>query len=120
MRFLADENVWAIATAKLRASGHEVISVAETRPGMVDTDVLALACSSGSVLITEDQDFGELIIRHRLPVPGIILLEMDQLSNAAEAQRLSDVVTQVGGELLGNIIVIEPTRTRIRPLRAPE
>jgi hypothetical protein len=43
MRFLADENVSRVVIARLRAAGFEVISIAETRPGSLDTDVLRAA-----------------------------------------------------------------------------
>jgi Domain of unknown function (DUF5615) len=68
------------------------------------------------VLITEDRDFGELVIRQRLGVRGMILLELDRLSNAAEADAVAQVVSTHADKLLGNLIVIEPGRTRVRPL----
>jgi hypothetical protein len=43
---------------------------------------------------------------------GMILLELDRLSNAAEAE----VVSVHADKLLGNLVVIEPGRIRIRPL----
>jgi predicted nuclease of predicted toxin-antitoxin system len=117
MRFLADENVSRLLIARLRAAGFEVISIAETRPGAPDQDVLSVADAEGCILITEDQDFGELVIRQRLKVRGLILLELDPLSNAAEADVVVDVVSTHADKLLENLIVIEPGRVRIRPLR---
>ena len=75
-----------------------------------------MADAEGCVLITEDQDFGELVIRQRLEVRGLILLELDPLSNAAEADAVIDVVSTHADKLLDNLIVIEPGRVRIRPL----
>jgi predicted nuclease of predicted toxin-antitoxin system len=85
MRFLADENVSRLVIERLRADGFEVISMSETRSGAPDKDVLEVANAESRILITEDRDFGELIIRQRLGVRGMILLELDRLSNAAEA-----------------------------------
>ena len=62
MRFLADENVSRVVIARLRSAGFEVISIAETRPGSLDTDVLRAADAEDCILITEDQDFSELVI----------------------------------------------------------
>ena len=66
--------------------------------------------------MTEDQDFGELVIRNRFAVSGVVLLELDRLSAAAEADHVSAVVTALGERLKGNLVVVEPGRTRLRPL----
>ena len=117
MRFLADENVSRVVIRRLRAAGFEVISIAETRPGIPDQDVVGVAAAEECILITEDQDFGELVIRQRLEVRGLILLELDPLSNSAEADAVVDVVSTHADKLPGNLVVIEPGRVRIRPLR---
>ena len=116
MRFLADENISNHVIDKLHSDGHEVVSVARDRAGSPDTEVLGIATASDCVLITEDQDFGELVIRQRLPVRGIILLELDRLSNVAEAQRVSHVVSKHSDQVKGHLIVVEPSRIRVRRL----
>src|SRR5947207_12498270 len=85
MRLLADENVSRLVIERLRTCGFEVRSVSDTNRGAPDTDVLSAADAEGCILITEDRDFGELVIRQRLSVRGVMLLELDRLSNAAEA-----------------------------------
>jgi predicted nuclease of predicted toxin-antitoxin system len=116
MRFLADENVSRLVVERLRAGGFDVISVAETRSGTPDKDVLDAADAEGCILITEDHDFGELIIRQRMGVRGMILLELDRLSNATEADVVAAVISTHRDKLLGNLVVIEPGRIRVRPL----
>jgi hypothetical protein len=68
---------------------------------------------------TEDRDFGELVVPQQLAVRGVILLELDRLSNTAEADAVAEVVSTHTGKLLGNLVVIEPGRIRIRPLLPP-
>ena len=116
MRFLADENVSRFVVERLRAAGFDVASVRETRPGASDKDVLDEADSRDRVLITEDRDFGELVVRQRLKVRGVILLELDRLPNAAEAELVAEIVRVHAKKLTGNLLVVEPTRVRIRPL----
>jgi predicted nuclease of predicted toxin-antitoxin system len=116
MRFLADENVSRLVIERLRAAGFDVISIGETKSGAPDRDVLDAADVEGCILITEDRDFGELVIRQRLKVRGVLLLELDRLSNAAEADRVDGVVSTYGERLSGNFVVIEPGRIRVRPL----
>jgi predicted nuclease of predicted toxin-antitoxin system len=116
MRLLADENVSRLVVARLRNAGFDVMSIAETRSGASDYDILAAASSKGRVLITEDRDFGEMVVRKRLRVHGVVLMELDRLSNAAEADRVATVVSSNAEKLAGNLIVIEPGRVRVRPL----
>jgi predicted nuclease of predicted toxin-antitoxin system len=116
MRFLADENVSRLVIERLRADGFEVISMSETRSGASDKDVLQAADAEGCILITEDRDFGELIIRQRLGVRGMILLELDRLSNVAEVDAVAEVVSNHADKLVGSLVVIEPGRIRVRPL----
>jgi len=116
MRFVADENVSRLVIERLRSDGHDVISIAETRSGAPDEDVLNAAGAEGSILITEDRDFGEMVIRQRLGVRGLILLELDRVSNRMEADTVAEVVSNHADKLLGNLVVIEPGRIRVRPL----
>src|SRR5262245_7506760 len=116
MRFLADENVSKLVVDRLRASSFEVISIREIRSGAQDKTVLEAASSEDCILITEDRDFGELLIRQQLQVRGMILLELDRLSNSAEADLVAEIVAAHREKLFGNPIVIEPARIRVRPL----
>ena len=116
MRFLADENVSRLVIERLRNGGHDVISIGDARAGAPDRDVLHAADAENRILITEDRDFGELIVRQRLGVHGLILLELDRLSNVAEAAAVAEVVSAHADRLAGNLVVIEPGRIRVRPL----
>jgi predicted nuclease of predicted toxin-antitoxin system len=71
MLFLADENVSRLVIERLRAPGFDVASVRETMPGASDKDVLDEAASDDRVLVTEDRDFGEPVIRQRLKARGV-------------------------------------------------
>ncbi len=118
MRFLADENVSRLVIERLRADGHEVASISETHSGVPDRNVPETADIEGRILITEDRDFGELVVRQRMAVSGVILLELDKLSNQAEAERVSHIVSTHAEKLLDNLAVIEPSRVRMRLLRS--
>jgi hypothetical protein len=43
-------------------------------------------------------------------------LELDRLSNSAEAELVAEIVTTHEAKLSGNLLVIEPARIRVRPL----
>jgi hypothetical protein len=57
-----------------------------------------------------------MVIRQRLGVGGVMLLELDRLSNAMEADTVAEVVSAQVDRLVGNLVVLEPGRIRIRPL----
>jgi predicted nuclease of predicted toxin-antitoxin system len=116
MRFLADENVSRLVIERLRNGGHDVVSIAETRPGAPDDEILDTAEAQGLILITEDRDFGEMIIRQRPGARGLILLELDRLSSAMEAAAVAEAVSTHADRIVGNLLVIEPGRIRLRPL----
>ena len=99
-----------------RVYNFDVASVREMKPGASDKDVLDEADSGDRVLVTEDRDFGELVVRQRLKVRGIILLELDRLPSAAEAELVAEIVRIHVSKLPANLLVVEPARVRVRPL----
>ena len=73
-KLLADENVPLKAVEALRRKGVDVVSVIELSPGLKDREVLDLANREGRIIVTFDKDFGELVVRERARVKGLILL----------------------------------------------
>ena len=118
MDFLADENVPRPIIARLRADGFTVEAILETNAGMPDTDVLAVASQRDFILITQDQDFGELAVLRQLPVAGIILLELERLALEAQVERVALCVAADPLGFAGKLTVIEPARMRVRTLPA--
>jgi predicted nuclease of predicted toxin-antitoxin system len=73
---LADENIIGAIVARLRADGHDVEWIAELAPSIADVDVLGRAVGGGRVLLTDDKDFGELVVRESRPHRGVVLLRL--------------------------------------------
>jgi predicted nuclease of predicted toxin-antitoxin system len=117
MRWLADECVAAALVASLRAEQHDVSYIAEIASGLNDTDVLALARTEQRLFLTEDKDFGELVFRFQLPVPGLVLLRIDTTRPPhLRWNRLTAAITQIGEGLFDRYVVITENRIRLRPL----
>lgn len=116
MEFLADENVPRPVIARLRSDGIAVKSIAEISAGSPDVDVLATADQGNFILITQDQDFGELAILRQMPVSGVLLLKLGRLPLSAPVETISQLVQANIAILAGNLTVVEPSRTRVRPL----
>ena len=64
VRLLVDECCDPRLVAALRQAGHDVRYVLEVNSGASDQDLVALSIEQDRILITEDKDFGELVIRH--------------------------------------------------------
>ena len=116
MDFLADENVPRPIIERLRLDGFTDHAIAETSAGAADADVLAAANQDRLILITQDQDFGVLAILRQLPVAGVVLLEVARLPLKAQVERVAQLVAADQMSFAGNPTVIEPGRTRARPL----
>jgi predicted nuclease of predicted toxin-antitoxin system len=116
LRWLADECVDAALVRELRGFGHDVTYVAEQLAGLTDPEVLKQARDAGRLLLTEDKDFGDLVFRSRLAVPGVILLRLSPEGRHLKWGRLRIAIEQFGASLAGRYVVVEETRMRSRPL----
>ena len=91
IRLLADENVSSRVVSRLAAEKFDVIWIATSHAGASDEVVLEIARRETRILVTEDRDFGEMIVRRRFEAPGVVLLELDRLSSDQEAERVVKV-----------------------------
>ena len=99
----------------LRASGHDVLYVAELEPGITDDEVLRLAASREALLVTNDKDFGELVFRQRRASSGVLLLRLFGLPNQEKARIVTAAIARSGDEMAGGFAVLSPGQIRIRP-----
>lgn len=61
MRFLADQDVYAITIAFLSGLGHDVVRAAQFGLAQAgDADLLRVAHEQGRVFVTRDRDFGAI------------------------------------------------------------
>lgn len=93
MKFLLDESAEFRIAAFLRRRGHDVTAIAHEYPhGLADERVPAIAQAEGRILITNDRDFGELIVQRRLPHAGVIFFRLRTQDPQAKLNRLADVL----------------------------
>ena len=116
MRWLADECVAAPLVARLREAGHDVCYMAEVASGTSDLDIVALADTERRLLLTEDKDFGELVLRWRYNVPGVVLVRVSPDLAALRWIRLAAAIDRYGERLVGRYTVVEEERFRSRSL----
>jgi len=83
-------------------------------PGIPDDIVLNLANREGSVLLTADKDFGELVFRQRRLTLGVVLIRLAGLSPEHKAEVVAAVLKQRAGQLKRAFTVIAPGMVRLR------
>jgi predicted nuclease of predicted toxin-antitoxin system len=119
VRFLLDQDVYAITARVLRGLGHDVVTAAELgRSRATDHDLLAVATEQGRLFVTRDRDFGALVFVQRAGT-GVIYLRMAPADVAAVHGELERVLTDhAEADLRRAFVVVEPGRHRFRQLSA--
>jgi len=116
VRWLVNENFPAPSVAVMRASGHDVLSIAESHAGNDDINVLALAREQDRWLVTFDRDYGELLFaRNHAPPPAVILLRVPSYRPDEPATWLEHLLHE-SDSLLGRFTVFTGKTVRSRPL----
>jgi predicted nuclease of predicted toxin-antitoxin system len=111
---LADENFPLPVIDGLSAAGYDVMSIAQTCPGINDREVLDLACRTGRRLLTFDGDFGDLVFFHGVQPPVAILYF--RLHPIVTEEVLVTALRALAEVPDGHFAVVTPENTRLRPL----
>jgi predicted nuclease of predicted toxin-antitoxin system len=114
MRIVADENLAYRMIKALRNEGFEVLSIEEDTPSIPDDNVLSVAVKEDALLITEDKDFGDLVMLHKLPHRGILLIRLAGVETDEKVIRTLEVIRTYGEELQGSFTVLDACRVRLR------
>lgn len=118
MRFLADAGISPKTVEFLTQLGHEATHVRtlglQRAPDVVLVD---RARADGSVVITFDLDFGDILALGVLDKPSVIIFRLTDERADSVNQRLSVVVDERLTELnSGALILVEDSRYRVRKL----
>ncbi len=99
MRILADENMPDTTVALLRQDGHDVHFVKETMPRTADLDVLTVATREGRLLVTQDKDFGDIVVNRNQPAPyGVVLFRFhDDVPDSDRFRLMASIVIARSG-----------------------
>jgi predicted nuclease of predicted toxin-antitoxin system len=116
MRWLADECVSARLVTRLRQAGYDVSYAAELVPSMPDSELLGVARRDNRLLLTDDKDFGELVVRRQWRAPGVVLMRIVSEQPEIRWRRLQAVIERFGEGLYGKHIVVDDRRIRFRQI----
>lgn len=114
MTIIADESVDFEIVEALRKAGVEVMAVVEMKPGISDDEVLEIANKLNLLLLTEDKDFGELVVRLRMPNAGVILLRLSGVELSDKIELTVNVIIENFEKLGNHFSVLDERRLRIR------
>jgi len=114
MNLVADESIDQPIVVGLRQKGHDVIYIAELSPSISDDNVLDEANRRGSMLLTADKDFGELVFRQRRVHAGVVLIRLAGLSPSTKTEIVCRAISQHGTEFMSSFAVISSGLVRVR------
>jgi len=118
MRFLADAGISPKTVEFLSQLGHEAIHVRTLGlERAADVVLVERARADGSVLITFDLDFGDILALGVFDKPSAIILRLADERADSVNQRLTVVLEERVADLqLGALILVEDSRYRVRKL----
>ena len=117
MRFLLDQDVYALTARFLRELGHDIVTAAELGLSRAaDTALLARAAQESRIFVTLDKDFGGLVFVERLG-KGVVYLRITPSTVQTTHEPLKLVLqTHTESELANAFVVVEPGQHRFRKL----
>ena len=117
MKFLADECCDAEMVVSLREDGHDILYITESKPGILDEEVLKKAFEENRILLTEDKGFGELVFHLRKPTRGIVLLRFDVQQSNLKLLRLRQLIQTQSRKLKNSFVIVDVEKFRFRRLK---
>ena len=113
MRFLVDECTGPNVAKQLKSRGHDVFSAYEKSRGSDDETILKIANNENYILITNDNDFGELIFRLKKHHKGIVLLRLEDNRPKNKMIVLDKLLQSYSDQLKNNFVVASEKKVRI-------
>ena len=115
MRFLLDQDVYAVTARFITYCGHDVVLVAQIGLSQArDEEILKMAQEQNRILITRDRDYGNLVFVQEIGT-GVIYLRILPTTMKAVHNQLVRVLEKYSEvELANAFVVIEPDGYRFR------
>ena len=113
-RFLVDECVGRRLHELLVAEGFESVYVGDWKAGASDEEVVEKSISDQSIILTEDKDFGELVVRRSLRPHGLIIFRTSSVDPERRLTLLKRVLDRTNPS--GKLVVITDRIVRVRSL----
>ena len=112
MRFLVDECTGTRTAKWLQDRGHEVFSVYDDARGADDEMLIQKALDEDWILITNDKDFGEKIVREKYRHCGIIFLRLSDNRSDNKIDVLHRLLENYADKVPNQFVVVTETQVR--------
>lgn len=119
MKFLIDNALSPVLAKQLEEAGHDAAHVRDyNMQAAADEEILVRAQQEERVVVSADTDFGTLLATRHERAPSIILFRHGtQRRPERQAETLLSNLEAIEVDLaMGSVVVIEPSRIRLRSL----
>lgn len=115
MKFLLDQDVYALTERFLREQGYDVATASELGLSHADdSELLRVAREHGRIFVTRDRDYGNLVFVLGLGSGVIYLRILPSDMDEVHVELKKVLETYKEDELAKSFIVVEKSRHRIR------
>ena len=116
IKFLADVNVEKELVDYLSGQGYDIKWIPDFDCEMLDEDLLRMANLEKRILITNDKDFGELIVLQRKLSTGVILFRVKGQRTQDKVKLMRKLLEKYGDKLLSHFVVATRNKFRFMPM----
>jgi len=119
VRFLIDNALSPILAEQLREAGHDAAHVRDyDMQAASDEEILIRAQQEQRAVVSADTDFGTLLATRHEPEPSVVLFRHGtERRPERQAETLLSNLESITADLdAGSVVVIEPSRIRVRSL----
>ena len=116
MKFLVDECTGPAVARWFRNMGYEAFSVFNESRGAGDDEILTKAYLENWILVTNDKDFGEMVVRNKMFSNGVILVRIEKLNLPHNCLLIVNFIEKYFDDLANSFTVIQEDKIRIRKL----
>lgn len=115
MRFLLDQDIYAVTARFLKDLGHDIICVSEIGCSQAsDLELLDKAQEQNRIFVTRDKDFGGLVFVKGIEAGVIYLRVIPSTLNEGHKELETVLASHSEDELKKAFVVVEPRRHRFR------